>query len=301
VAQREIKDELEMSELEKAAAIGYKMHLMSMLMCKPGVFEHDIAGAIEGVALAANGQISFPVILSMNGQTLHNHCHNFKLEAGRLMITDAGAESPMHYASDFTRTIPVGGKFSDRQKEIYNIVVAANDKAHSLAMPGVTYKSVHIEACKVIATGLSELGLMKGDIETAVNQGAHALFMPHGLGHQMGLDVHDMEDLGENYVGYDKPSDRSELFGTAFLRMGKMLKPGMVMTNEPGIYFIPELINLWKSEGKHSDFLNYDAIEKYIDFGGIRLEDDLVITETGNELIGKRLPIYTDEIEDIMS
>ncbi len=301
IAQREIKSKLELEQLEIACEIGYKMHVMSMLMAKPGTFEHEIAGAIEGVALGANGQVSFPVILSMNGQTLHNHNHDNMLEVGRMMITDAGAESPMHYASDFTRTVPVGGKFTDRQKEIYNIVVSANDRAHELSKPGITYKSVHMEACKMLAIGLSELGLMKGDINEAVEMGAHALFMPHGLGHQMGLDVHDMEDLGENYVGYDKPEDRSTLFGTAFLRMGKMLKPGMVMTNEPGIYFIPELIQLWKSENKFSQFLNYDVIEKYIGFGGIRLEDDIIITETGNEIIGKRLPIYTNDIEELMS
>ena len=301
VAQREIKSQEELKEIEKACDIGYKMHLMAMLMAKPGVYEHDIAGAIEGAALAANGQISFPVILSMNGQTLHNHCHDYALEEGRLMICDSGAESNMHYASDFTRTIPVGGKYSDRQKEIYNIVLAANDKAHELAKPGVTYQSIHYEACRVIVRGLKELGLMKGDVEIAVEKGAHALFMPHGLGHQMGLDVHDMEDLGEQYVGYDKPENRSKIFGHAALRMGKMLKPGMVMTNEPGIYFIPELIQKWKSENKLMDFLNYDKIEKYLDFGGIRLEDDLVITETGSEIIGKRIPIYINEIEELMS
>jgi Xaa-Pro aminopeptidase len=301
VSLRSIKDEFEITELERAAAIGYEMHISSMKMAKPGMSERTIAGLVEGLALSFGAMVSFPVILSQNGETLHNHDHSQILEKGRLLITDAGAETMMHYASDFTRTFPVGGKFSQRQKDIYQIVLDANNAATAAIKPGVTYQSIHLMAARVIASGLKELGLMKGDVDEAVKQGAHAMFFPHGLGHMLGLDVHDMENLGENYVGYDEETKRIQQFGTAYLRLGRRLEPGFVLTNEPGIYFIPALINLWQKDGKFTEFINYEKAREYIGFGGIRLEDDILVTETGCQLIGKRIPITVKEVEDLMA
>jgi len=301
VSLRSIKDEFEIAELERAAAIGYEMHVSSMKLAKPGMSERTIAGLVEGLALSFGAMVSFPVILSQNGETLHNHDHSQILEKGRLLITDAGAETMMHYASDFTRTIPVGGKFSQRQKDIYQIVLDANNTATAAIKPGITYQSIHLMAAKVIASGLKEVGLMKGDVDEAVRQGAHAMFFPHGLGHMLGLDVHDMENLGENYVGYDEETKRIQQFGTAYLRLGRRLEPGFVLTNEPGIYFIPALIDLWQKEGKFTEFINYEKAREYIGFGGIRLEDDILVTETGCRLIGKRIPITVKEVEDLMA
>jgi Xaa-Pro aminopeptidase len=300
VSLRNIKDKFEIEEIEKAAAIGHLMHVTSMKMAKPGVLEREIAGAIEGIALAHGAMTSFPVILSQNGETLHNHDHSQYLQKGRLMVTDAGAETMMHYASDFTRTIPVGGKFSQKQKEIYQIVLNANNEATKAIAPGVTYQSVHLLAAKVIATGLKEIGLMQGDVDEAVKAGAHAMFFPHGLGHMLGLDVHDMENLGENYVGYDEEVSRIQQFGTAYLRLGRRLQPGFVLTNEPGIYFIPALIDLWKKENKFNEFINYNKVEEYIGFGGIRLEDNILVTETGCRMIGQRIPVTVEEVEKTM-
>jgi Xaa-Pro aminopeptidase len=216
------------------------------------------------------------------------------------MLTDAGAESPLHYASDFTRTVPVGGKFTQKQREIYEIVLAANNHATALTKPGVTYLSVHLVAAEVIASGLKQLGLMKGDVKEAVKNGAHALFLPHGLGHMMGLDVHDMEDLGQIYVGYDDETRPVDQFGTAYLRLGRKLQSGFVLTNEPGIYFIPALIDKWQSEKINSDFINFDKVNDYRDFGGIRLEDDILVTNSGCQILGERVPINPDEVEQIV-
>ena len=302
VALRSVKSDLEITEIEHACDIGYEMHTTAMRMCRPGVKEQLIAGSIEGIALAHGAGVSFPTILSMNGETLHNHYHGNILEDGRMMLVDAGAETNMNYCSDFTRTVPVSGHFTQRQKEIYNIVVAAHDCAIDHARPGNTWKAVHLEVCRVLTRGLKDLGLMRGDIDEAVAAGAHALFMPHGLGHMMGLDVHDMEDLGQIYVGYDDEIRPSTQFGLASLRMGRRLEEGFIITDEPGIYFIPALIDQWRAERLHSDFLNYDAIEKYKDFGGIRLEDDVLITATGSRFLGqKRIPLYIDEVEEIMN
>ncbi len=300
VKLRSVKDKYEIAEIEKAVDIAYEMHTTAMKMAMPGVVEREIAGTIEGISLAKGGPVSFPIILSINGQTLHNHYHGNTLVKGRMMITDAGAETTMHYASDITRTVPVGGKFNQRQKEIYEIVLAANMKAIDAIKPGIPYKEIHLLACKTITSGLKELGLMKGDINEAVKQGAHALFMPHGLGHMMGMDVHDMEGLGENYVGYNKNTKRSDQFGTAFLRLGRKLQPGFVLTVEPGIYFIPELFAQWKTEGKFTEFINYDKVETYLDFGGIRIEDDVLVTETGHRVLGKPIPKTIAEVEEIM-
>ncbi len=301
IALREIKDELEVEEIERACATGYQMHVTAMKMAHAGTWEQKIAGTIEGVARAGGGSISFPVILSQNGQTLHNHSHALNLEEGRLMLVDAGAESARHYASDFTRTTPVGGKFSQKQRDIYKIVLAANNKAAELTQPGTTYLSVHLAVAEVIASGLKDLGLMKGDVQEAVKNGAHALFFPHGLGHMMGLDVHDMEDLGQVYVGYDDETRPVDQFGTAALRLGKRLKPGFVVTDEPGCYFIPELIDKWQAEKTNADFINFDKVNEYRNFGGIRLEDDLLVTKSGCRILGKRIPITPEEVEQAVN
>lgn len=298
---RSVKEPCEIEEITKACNIGYEMHTAAMRNCKPGVKEQYIAGLIEGIAASYGSMVSFPVILSQNGETLHNHDHSQILQEGRMMLTDAGAEEVSHYCSDFTRTVPVGGKFLTRQKEVYNIVLAANNKAIEIAKPGVTYQYVHLEVCKVLAQGLKDLGLMKGDVNEAVAAGAHALFMPHGLGHMMGLDVHDMEDLGQIYVGYDDETRPIDQFGTSSLRMGRRLQEGFVITDEPGCYFIPALIDQWRAQGMHKEFLNYDKIETFKDFGGIRLEDDILIIPGGSRFLGdKRTPITFEEVEEIM-
>lgn len=302
VALRSVKEACEIAEIDKACNIGYEMHTAAMRLCKPGVSEQYIAGILDGITSSYGNMVSFATILTQNGQTLHNHDHSHLLEAGRLMLTDAGAESVTNYCSDHTRTIPVGGKFTSRQRDVYSIVLDCHDKALELAHPGVTYKSVHLEVCKVLAQGLKDLGLMKGDVNEAVAAGAHALFMPHGLGHMMGIDVHDMEDLGQCYVGYDDEIRPSDQFGLASLRMGRRLQEGFVITDEPGCYFIPALIDKWKAENMHKDFLNYEAIEKFKDFGGIRLEDDILIIPGGSRFTGeKHIPITISEVEQIMN
>ena len=302
VSLRSVKEACEIAEIDKACNIGYEMHTAAMRLCKPGVSEQYIAGVLDGIASSHGNMVSFATILTQNGQTLHNHDHSHILEAGRLMLTDAGAESTTNYCSDHTRTIPVGGKFTSRQRDVYSVVLACHDRALELARPGVTYQSVHLDVCKVLAQGLKDLGIMKGDVEEAVAAGAHALFMPHGLGHMMGIDVHDMEDLGQNYVGYDDEVRPSQQFGLASLRMGRRLEEGFVITDEPGCYFIPALIDKWKAEHLHTDFLNYDVIETFKDFGGIRLEDDILITPDGSRFTGeKRIPITLEEVEQFMN
>ena len=297
---KEIKDEVEIKEIEKAVEIAYEMHTTSMRMAMPGVVEQEIAGTIEGISLALGGPVSFPIILSQDGQTLHNHNHGNTLEVGRMMVTDAGSETHECYSSDITRTAPVGGKFNERQAEIYQIVLDANMAAIDAIKPGIKYRDIHFLACRVIIEGLKKAGLMKGDTDAALEAEAHTLFMPHGLGHQMGMDVHDMEGLGEDYVGYNENTTRATNFGTAYLRLGKELKPGIVLTVEPGIYFIPDLIDQFRSEGKFMDFVNYDKVETYKDFGGIRIEDDILVTETGHRVLGKPIPKTIAEVEAVM-
>lgn len=300
VSLRIIKDEGEVDEIEKAIEIAYHMHTTSMKMAKPGIVEREIAGRIAGIASSMGEGISFPIILSINGQTLHNHYHGNVLKEGRMMVTDAGAESLLHYASDITRTVPVGGKFDQRQKDIYEIVLRSNIETIRNVAPGKSNKSNHLYAAEIISEGLKALGLMKGNTKEAVQQGAHALFFPHGLGHHMGLDVHDMEGLGENNVGYDEETKRSDQFGLAFLRFGKKYEPGHVFTIEPGVYFIPALIDQWRAESKFADFIDYDKVETYKDFGGIRIEDDILVTESGYRVLGRPIPKTVDEIQDIM-
>jgi len=299
---KEIKSEEEIAEIEKAVDIAYDMHTTSMRMAaKPGRIEQEIAGTIEGISLALGGPVSFPIILSQDGQTLHNHHHDKVLEVGRMMVTDAGAETHLNYTSDITRTVPVGGKFNDRQAEIYQIVLDANMAAIEAIKPGIKYRDVHFISARVIIEGLIKAGLMKGDVDAALEAEAHTLFMPHGLGHMLGMDVHDMEGLGENYVGYDENTKRATTFGTAYLRLGKELKTGFVLTVEPGIYFIPDLIDKFRNEDKFMDFINYDKVETYKDFGGIRIEDDILVTDTGYRVLGKAIPKTIKEIEDVMS
>ena len=302
IKMRLIKSPEELKELEIAGRIGYAMHIVAMKMCQPGVSEQEIAGTIEGLAISQGTRVSFPIILSMNGQTLHNHDHSGILKSGRLMLCDAGAESNNLYASDFTRTMAVGGKYSQKQKDIHNIVLKALNESIEMAKPGIINKSVHLNAYKVIFEGLRDLGLMKGDTEEALNAGAPALFMPHGLGHAMGLDVHDMENLGETFVGYDDEIQRDTRFGYRSLRFGKRLEQGHVLTVEPGIYFIPQLIAKWKAEKINTEFINFDKLEDYYTFGGIRLEDDIVITPDGCRFVyEKRLPVTIDEIEQTIT
>ncbi|PLX14271.1 MAG: Xaa-Pro aminopeptidase [Marinilabiliales bacterium] len=301
VKLKEIKDDYEIAEIEKAVDIAYEMHTTSMKMAMPGTVEQEIAGTIEGISLAKGGPVSFPIILSQDGQTLHNHNHDNVLELGRMMVTDGGAETHENYASDITRTVPVGGKFNERQAEIYQIVLDANMAAIEAIKPGVKYRDIHFLAARVIIEGLKKAGIMKGDTDEALKAEAHTLFMPHGLGHQMGMDVHDMEGLGEDYVGYDENTKRATTFGTAYLRLGKELKTGMVLTVEPGIYFIPDLIDQFKAEGKFTDFVNYDKVETYKDFGGIRIEDDILVTETGYRVLGKPIPKTIAEVEAVMN
>ena len=300
VKLRAVKDQYEIAEIEKAVDVAGIMHTTAMKMGFAGNYERELSGAIEGIALSHGGPVAFPVILSMDGQTLHNHYHGNQLVDGRMVICDAGAETEMCYASDITRTFPVGGKFSPQQKEIYNIVLAANIRTFEASIPGKTFLEVHLEAARIIAEGLKELGILKGDVDEAVAAGAHALFFPHGLGHMMGLDVHDMEGLGENFVGYTNSLKRSDQFGLAYLRMGRELEPGFVMTNEPGCYFIPALIQQWKVEKKLEQFINYQKAESYLGFGGIRIEDDLLITDTGNRLLGTPIPKTIEEVEETM-
>ena len=301
IKQRSIKSDLEVAEIEKAIETAYDMHTTAMKMAHPGIIEQQIAGAMEGIAIAAGGPVSFPVILSVNGQTLHNHYHGNVLTEGRMMVADAGCETEMNYCSDITRTVPVGGKFNERQKAIYEIVLNANLKAIEAIKPGIPYRDIHLLSAKVVAQGLKDIGLMKGDIDEAVSKGAHAMFYPHGLGHMLGMDVHDMEGMGENYVGYDEEIKRSTIFGTAFVRLGKRLQPGYVLTVEPGIYFIPALIDQWRAEGKFTEYINYDLADTYKDFGGIRIEDDILVTETGCRVLGKPIPKTVAEIETIMA
>jgi len=298
---RSVKDAFEIAEIDKAVDIAYDMHTTAMRMAMPGRIEREIAGTIEGISLAQGGPVSFPIILSIHGETLHNHYHGNVLETGRMMVTDAGAETTMHYSSDITRTVPVGGKFNQRQKDIYEIVLAANMETIKATRPGILNRELHLLAARVIVSGLKNLGLMKGNVDDAVQNGAHAMFFPHGLGHMMGLDVHDMEGMGENYVGYTKEIERSKQFGTAFLRLGRKHQPGFVFTIEPGIYFIPALIDQWKKEEKYKDFINFDQVETYLDFGGIRIEDDILVTETGYRVLGKPIPKTVAEIENVMA
>jgi Xaa-Pro aminopeptidase len=298
VEMRAVKGTEEIAEIEKAVNVSVDMHIAAMSMVKPGVTEAEVAAAVHRVALAAGGDLAFPIIATVHGETLHNHYHGNRLKSGQMFLLDAGAETALHYAGDLSSTIPVDPKFTERQKKIYRITLAAHEAAKRALKPGVAHREVHLLACKTIALGLKDLGLMKGDVDEAVRQGAHALFFPCGEGHMMGLDVHDMEDLGEVYVGYEgKP--KSTQFGLKSLRLARPLQPGFVLTIEPGIYFIPQLIDQWRAEKRLADFLDYDRIEAWKDFGGIRNEENALITADGHRILGKRKPLTIEDVESV--
>jgi Xaa-Pro aminopeptidase len=272
------------------------MHTLAMRMAKPGTTEAQIAAAVQKIAVEAGGQISFPIIATINGQTLHNHYHGNVLKGGDLFLLDAGAETAMGYAGDLSSTVPVNGRFTSKQKDIYSICLDSHNTAISMLKPGIPFKEVYFESSRVIIRGLKDMGLMKGDVEDALINGAHALFFPCGLGHMMGLDVHDMENLGEVFVGYDG-EPKSTQFGLKYLRLGRKLEPGFVLTIEPGIYFIPELIDQWRANNHNSDYINFDRVEEYKTFGGLRNEEDFLITETNCELLGKPKPKSIADVE----
>ena len=297
VAQRSIKSDEEIKQIEMALDISYEMNVLAMKMSRPGIYEYEVAGAVEGVVLSKESHISFPVIFTTHGEVLHGHSHENLMKEGDILVLDSGAESPLHYASDITRTFPVSGKFTPIQKDIYSIVFNDLVKSNEMMRPGVLFKDVHLNSAKIVADGMKQLGFMKGNTEDAVAAGAHALFFPHGLGHQLGLDVHDMEGLGENYVGYTDKIKRSDQFGLAYLRFARELEPGHVLTVEPGIYFMPELIAQWKSENIHTEFIKYDKVEQTIGFGGIRIEDDVLVTKDGHRVLGKPIPKTVEDVK----
>lgn len=299
IAQRECKEACEAEQLDEAVSISADMHLAAMQFARPGMMEYEVAAKVEEIALAGNGRLSYPIILTVKGQTLHNHYHGNKLNDGDMVLVDAGAENVMHYAGDLTRTFPAGKTFSSRQKDMYNIVLASLNHATALLKPGIQFKEIHRQASIKLLEGLKELNLVKGNAEDAVNEGVHTLFFQCGVGHMMGLDVHDMEDLGEQYVGYGDTLKKSTAFGWKSLRLAKELKPGFVLTVEPGLYLIPELIDRWKAENKLSDFINYNVVEQYKDFTGIRIEDNYIITDEGSRKLGKHLIKNADEIEAV--
>lgn len=301
VKMRTTKTEEEIAELERAAEIGYEMHTTAMRLCRPGITEQYIGGMVDGIANAYGCMVSFQTIATQHGEVMHGNPSPAKLEAGRLMLVDAGAETNENYCSDNTRTTPVSGVFTQKQKDIYNIVVECHDHVLEVAKPGVKWWDVHFAVCRIITERLQQLGLMKGDVEESLKAGAHAMFLPHGLGHSMGMDVHDMEGLGQVYVGFDKEVRPSKQFGTNALRFGRRLQKGFVVTDEPGIYFIPALIDDWKKNGTNAQFLNFDKIDEYRDFGGIRIEDDVLITDEGCRFIGsKRIPYHVEDVEEFM-
>ncbi len=303
VKMRSTKSALEIAEIEKACAIGYEMHTTAMRVARPGLTEKYVGGLVDGVANSLGEKVSFATIFTQHGEIMHGTPSYNTLESGRLALCDAGAENAENYCSDHTRTFPVSGKFTQRQLDIYRIVEECHDYVLSVAKPGVRYKDVHFAVCRLMTERLKELGLMKGDVDEAVAAGAHAMFLPHGLGHMMGMDVHDMEGLGQIYVGFDEETRPNlEQFGTNALRMGRRLQEGFVVTDEPGIYFIPALIDDWRAQGLHKDFLNYELLETYKDFGGIRIEDDVLITADGCRFLGeKRIPYHPKDIEDFMA
>jgi Xaa-Pro aminopeptidase len=298
VNQRNYKTDEEILQIEDAVNITADMHNHAMRMARPGMKEAEVAAAVTEIALAHEGELSFPVIATINGQTLHNHYHGNVLKEGDMLLLDAGAENRMHYAGDLSSTIPVGKRFTERQKDIYRIALAAHQNAVEALRPGVPFKDIHLLAARTIVDGMKNLGLMRGDAAEAANAGAHALFFQCGLGHMMGLDVHDMENLGEVWVGYDG-QPKSTLFGLKSLRLARKLEPGFVLTIEPGIYFIPELIDMWKAEKRFAEFINYDKVEEYRNFGGLRNEEDYLITQEGARRLGKHVPIAIEDVESM--
>lgn len=302
IAQRVIKTPLEVAEIEKAVNISIDMELAVIRNTRPGIKEYELVAKAHEVAIANDARLGYPAIITTHGQTLHTHYYGNTLEEGRMVLSDIGAENAMHYGGDLTRTFPVGKKFTTRQADLYNVVINSMDHAISMLKPGVRYKDIHLAACQKLVEGLTSVGIMKGDAAEAVKAGAHTMFFQCGLGHMLGMDTHDMEDLGEQYVGYtDELKKETQIFGLKSLRLGRELEAGFVLTVEPGIYIIPELIDRWQAEKKYADFINYDVLNTYRDFGGIRVEDNFLITETGHQVLGKYFPKTLGEIEGLKS
>jgi Xaa-Pro aminopeptidase len=298
VEMRVVKSDDEVAEIDRAVSTTVEMHLAGMRMVRPGMTEAQVAARVTEIALAAGGNLSFPVIATIHGETLHNHYHGNALRSGDLFLLDAGAETALHYAGDLTSTFPVDRTFTPRQRDVYEIVLAAHLAAVAACRPGVRFRDVHRLSCRTLAEGLAGLGLMRGDLDEAVAHGAHALFFQCGTGHMMGLDVHDMEDLGEVWVGYEG-EPKSLQFGLKSLRLARPLQPGFIFTVEPGLYFIPELARRWKAERRHEAFIDYDAVERWLDFGGVRIEENIVVTPDGNRILGPWRPRTVAEVEAV--
>lgn len=296
VAQRNYKSEVEIAEIERACNVTADMHIKAMEVIRPGMYEYEVVAEMNRVAEMNNCQLSFPTIATINGQTLHNHYHGNKIKSGDLFLIDAGAELPSGYCGDMSSTVPADRTFTPKQRDVYHIQNAMHQQSVEALRPGISFMKVYDLSAQVMVEGLKELGLMKGNAEDAVAEGAHALFYPHGLGHMMGLDVHDMENLGEVWVGYNG-EPKSKQFGRKSLRLAIPLETGFVHTIEPGIYFIPQLIDLWRADNKFANFINYDKVEEYRNFGGIRNEEDYLITETGARRLGKKIPLMPEEVE----
>jgi Xaa-Pro aminopeptidase len=298
-SMRSVKERCEIEEIDNTLTkVTREMHIKAMHMAEADRYEYEIEGEIEGIALRNNASLAYPAICTVHGEVLHNEEYTNKLKKGDLLLVDAGAETPEFYATDITRTFPVGRKFTEIQKNIYSVVLDVQEHAISLIKPGVKYQDIHHAACIKMTEKLGDLGFFKGRSEDIVEMGAHALVFPHGLGHLLGLDVHDMENLGEQYTGYDEQTQRSSQFGTAYLRFGKELKEGCVLTVEPGIYFIPPLIELWESKGMYKDMINYSEIRKYMNFGGIRIEDNILVTKDNYQILGKQIPKNIVDVSD---
>ena len=301
IKQRSIKSNEEINEIKSALQITNLIHLKSMTATQSGKYEYEVVAEMEKIIKDHSVELAYPIIFTKNGQILHNSIYSNKIEKDNLLLNDSGANSKLHYASDITRTFPANGKFSTKQKEIYLIVKEMQEAVLKELKPGVNFKDMHKLSAYIGIKGLKKLGLLKGSCEDAVDAGVYGLFYPHGLGHMLGLDVHDMESLGEDLVGYDKESKREAEFGITFLRLGKKLETGFCITVEPGIYFIPELFNQWKQNNKHRDFINYDQFEKYLDFGGIRIEDNIFITKDKSENLSDFIIKEIDDIESLMN
>jgi Xaa-Pro aminopeptidase len=297
VAQRNIKSAGEVAEIEQAIGVSRQMYLAAMAAAKPGKYEYEVVAEIIRIAKANGHDPSFPIICSVHGETLHNHHHGNLMQAGDVMVLDSGVETPAKYASDITRTIPVGGTFSAQQRQLYEMVLRAQLAAIKAIKPGAQYRDVHLLAARSFVVDLQAAGLMKGDPDEAAAAGAHAMFFPHGLGHMIGLDVHDQENIGEQYVGYEPGLERSPQFGLGYLRLARALKPGFVLTVEPGLYFIPQLIDQWKAEKKNAAFINYKEVEKFRNARGYRIEDNVLVTKTGNRVLGPPIPKTVADVE----
>ena len=301
IAQRAVKSLEEIAEIENALDITYEMHTLAMRMSKPGVVEQEIVGAMEGIAHAAGRQQSYPIIFSRRGEILHNHWHHNVLEKGDMIVNDSGATSPRHYASDITRTIPVGGKFTARQAPIYDLVLRAQEAAIAALKPGVPFADLHNLSCRILVDGMKDLGFFKGDTDEILDSGAYAMVFQCGLGHMMGLDVHDMEGLNEDWVGYGEGYARSPQFGRKYLRLARPVQSGWVVTVEPGVYLIPALIDRWQAESRHAHLINYARFNEYRDFGGVRIEDDVLVTDSGSRVLGKPIPKQRADVEALAS